>query len=61
MVSGLRLWSVEVAGEVTDLLPDAAGGLRARSLRQDAEGQGGSEHLISLRDGVLLWDVALED
>lgn len=59
MVSGQRLWSVEVAGEVTDLLPDATGGLRARSLRLDTEG--GSEHLMSLRDGVLLWDVALED
>jgi hypothetical protein len=59
MVSGQRLWSVDVAGEVTDLLPDATGGLRARSLRLDAEV--GSEHLMSLRDGVLLWDVALED
>jgi hypothetical protein len=45
---------------VTDLLADGAGGLRARSLRMEKAGAS-SEHLLSLRDGALLWDVALND
>lgn len=60
MDSGRQRWSLELAGEVTDLLVDGAGGLRARSLRQQGFGSG-SEHLLSLRDGRLLWDVALND
>jgi hypothetical protein len=60
MDSGSERWSLDVAGEVTDLLVDGVGGLRARSLRQQGVGAG-SEHLLSLRDGRLLWDVALND
>jgi|GEM_PF-7086702 len=60
MDTGETRWSLEVEGEVTDLLVDELGGVRARSLRQ-SDVDSGSEHLISLRDGRLLWDVALND
>jgi hypothetical protein len=59
MHTGAQLWTLEVEGEVTDLLADGAGGLRARSLR----GEGGldDEHLLSVRAGQLLWDLALSE
>jgi hypothetical protein len=60
MDSGAMRWKLELEGEVTDLLADGAGGLRARSLRMEKAGAS-SEHLLSLRDGALLWDVALND
>lgn len=60
MDTGQMRWKLDVEGEVTDLLADGAGGLRARSLRIGA-GASGGEHLLSLREGVLLWDVALND
>lgn len=60
MDSGAMRWKLELEGEVTDLLADGAGGLRARSLRTERSGAS-SEHLLSLRDGALLWDVALDD
>lgn len=60
MDSGQIRWRLEIDGEVTDLLADGVGGLRARSLRTGPGVQAG-EHLLSLRDGVLLWDVPLRD
>lgn len=60
MDSGQLRWKLELEGEVTDLLADGAGGLRARSLRAGSASAAG-EHLLSLRDGALLWDVALND
>lgn len=60
MDSGQMRWKLQLDGEVTDLLADGAGGLRARSLRMEP-GAAAGEHLLSLRDGVLLWDVALND
>ncbi len=60
MDSGQVRWKLGLEGEVTDLLADGAGGLRARSLRS-GPGSAAGEHLLSLRDGVLLWDVALND
>lgn len=59
MKSGAELWSLEVEGEVTDLLADGAGGLRARSLHGGADLD--NEHLLNVRDGQLLWDLALSD
>lgn len=60
MESGELRWQLEVDGEVTDLLADGSGGLRARSLRQQ-DLAASEEHLLSVRDGELLWDVALAD
>jgi len=58
MKSGSELWSLDVDGEVTDLLADGAGGLRARSLHGGALE---NEHLLNVRDGQLIWDLALSD
>ncbi|MFY8135460.1 MAG: hypothetical protein ACOVKS_10690 [Aquimonas sp.] len=58
--SGQIRWRVEIVGEVTDLLADGVGGLRARSVRVGPDAQAG-EHLLSLRGGVVLWEVPLRD
>lgn len=60
MDSGQVRWRLEIAGEITDLLADGVGGVRARSLRL-GPGLEAGEHLLSLRDGVLLWEVPLRD
>jgi hypothetical protein len=57
--SGQIRWTQTLDGEITDLLADGVGGLRARSLREAVEGRAPEEYLLSLRDGVLLWEVAL--
>lgn len=59
MESGQIRWKQELDGEITDLLADGVGGLRARSLRESSHGRAPEEYLLSLRDGVLLWEVAL--
>ncbi len=58
--SGQIRWRLEIAGEVTDLLADGVGGLRARSLRLGPAAQA-DEYLLSLREGALLWEVPLRD
>ncbi|SDD80092.1 hypothetical protein [Aquimonas voraii] len=60
MDGGQIRWRLDIVGEVTDLLADGVGGVRARSLRLGPGVEAG-EHLLSLRDGVLLWDVPLRD
>lgn len=59
MDTGQIRWKQELDGEITDLLADGVGGLRARSLRESRDGSAPEEFLLSLRDGVLLWEVAL--
>lgn len=56
---GQLLWSLRVEGEVSDLLVDAGGGLRARSLRSEAWG-GTTEHVLGIHAGVLRWQHPLE-
>jgi hypothetical protein len=57
---GGLLWSLEVEGEISDLLVDAKGGLRARSLRGTAGGGEASEHLLAIHAGALRWERALD-
>lgn len=56
---GQLLWSLKVEGEVSDLLVDSRGGLRARSLRGGTAGSS-SEHVLGIHAGAVRWERPLD-
>lgn len=56
---GSLLWTLSVEGEITDLLADPSGGLRARSLH-DSGADGTSERVLGIQGGVLRWERSLD-